>query len=57
MNKENSERVRFDPETEKWFEKNRGAQTTVMKCERCGLYFKPILGHKAANCKVRISRS
>lgn len=46
----------YDLDTEKWFEAHPGAQTTVMKCERCGLYYKPSLGHKPANCKVRKSK-
>lgn len=57
MTKEKSERVKFDPETRKWFAQHLDAQTTVMKCERCGLYFKPSLGHKASNYKTRVSRS
>ena len=52
MSKEKPERARFDPETRKWFKKNWSAQTTVMRCERCGLYYKPSLGHKESNCKV-----
>jgi hypothetical protein len=43
----------FDPDTKAWFDRNPDAQTTVMKCERCGLYYKPILGHRSKNCKVR----
>lgn len=45
-----TERVQFDAETRKWFKNNLGAQTTVMKCERCGLYYKPSLRHK---CKKK----
>lgn len=48
--KEKPERVKMDAATTKWFRSHIGAQTTVMKCERCGLYFKPSLGHK---CKVK----
>lgn len=50
MPNEKSERVIFDAETRKWFQNHIGAQTTVMRCECCGLYFKPILGHK---CKKK----
>lgn len=50
MAKEKSERVTFDAETRKWFKSNPFAQTTVMRCECCGLYFKPSLGHK---CKKK----
>jgi len=39
-------KVKFDKETQKWLEKNLAQQTTVMKCEKCGLLFKPSLGHK-----------
>jgi hypothetical protein len=54
MSKDKNERVRFDLETSKWFKNHIGAQTTVMQCERCGLYYKPSLGHKASHCKVRL---
>jgi hypothetical protein len=50
MSKEKPERVQFDAETRKWFKSNLFAQTTVMKCECCGLYFKPSLGHR---CKKK----
>lgn len=39
-------KVKFDKETQSWLEKNLTQQTTVMKCEKCGLFFKPSLGHK-----------
>lgn len=50
MAKEKCERATFDAETRKWFKTRPWAQTTVMKCEQCGLYYKPELGHK---CKVK----
>lgn len=50
MAKEKTERVQFDAATRKWVKAHPFAQTTVMQCEKCGLYFKPILGHK---CKVK----
>ena len=53
MAKEKEERAEFDSETRKWFQKNPGAQTTVTRCNRCGLYYKPSLGHKSSNCKIR----
>ena len=46
-----TEKVEFDSATREWFERHPGAQTTVAKCERCGLYFKPSLGHKIKDCK------
>ena len=36
----------FDKDTSKWFKKHPDAQTTVTQCEKCGLWYKPILGHK-----------
>ena len=50
MSKEKPEVARFDAETRKWFLRNMSAQTTVMQCDRCGLWYKPILGHK---CKKK----
>lgn len=37
--------VKYDEATRKWFSKRPGAQTTVMCCEKCGLWYKPMLGH------------
>lgn len=42
--------AKYDAETAKWFSTRPGAQTTVMCCEECGLWYKPMLGHK---CKRR----
>ena len=46
------DKVKLDKETKKWFEKNPNADTTVWKCGKCGLWFKPTLGHK---CKCERS--
>jgi len=45
-----AERVQYDAATRKWFESHRWKETTVTKCSRCGLYYKPELGHK---CKLK----
>ena len=37
--------VKYDRVTRAWFNKHPDAQTTVMCCEYCGLWYKPILGH------------
>jgi hypothetical protein len=37
--------VKYDRVTRAWFNKHPDAQTTVMCCEHCGLWYKPILGH------------
>ena len=42
---------KFDAETRKWFVRNPWAETTVVKCEKCGLAYKPILGHKCRRKK------
>lgn len=47
---EESMRVKFDADTRKWFDDHPGAQTTVMCCEKCGLWYKPDFGHK---CKKK----
>lgn len=36
----------FDKETIKWFRKHPEKQTTLCKCEKCGLFYKPILDHR-----------
>lgn len=50
MSKEKCERARFDKATSEWFKRHPFSQTTVVRCECCGLYYKPILDHK---CKVK----
>lgn len=35
----------YDSRTEKWFRSHPGMETTVMRCDKCGLHYKPILGH------------
>ena len=41
-------KVDFDSETKKWFETHPTYRTTVSRCNKCGLYFKPSLGHVCA---------
>lgn len=43
----------FDQATAEWFRQHPFAQTTVMKCENCGLVYKPILGHKCKKLSPR----
>lgn len=43
-------KVKIDKTTKEWLENHFGAQTTVCKCEKCGLYYKSILGHE---CKEK----
>jgi len=51
MKAKKSERVKFDPKTKAWFDRNHLSETTVMKCEKCGRYYKPVLGHK---CRMEV---
>lgn len=44
-----TEKIECDKATNEWFEYHPGARTTVARCEKCGLYFKPSLGHE---CEV-----
>ena len=48
-------KVKMDAATKEWF-KNRPAWevTTVQKCEKCGLFYKPELGHK---CEKEVSEN
>ncbi len=39
--------VVFDPQTSRWFAEHPGTESTIVKCEKCGLFYKPSLGH---NC-------
>ncbi len=38
--------VKYDNATSKWFSNHIGQQTTVCRCEKCDLFYKPNLGHK-----------
>lgn len=40
----------YDAKTKRWLTEHRNAETTVAKCDVCGLCYKPSLGHK---CKKR----
>ena len=49
------ETIGYDAATRAWFDKfpimeRAYVETTVMRCETCGLYYKPELGHK---CRKR----
>lgn len=46
--KEN-EKIICDKATKEWFKHHPNARTTVAQCEKCGLWFKPSLGHE---CEV-----
>lgn len=41
--------VIFDRATNAWLKAHVNIQTTVTRCEQCGLFYKPELGHK---CKA-----
>lgn len=40
----------YDRATKAWFNSHICQQTTVCRCEKCGLFYKPSLGHK---CKAK----
>ena len=49
--------VEYDKETQKWFNMHRiDTQTTVCRCDKCGLYYKPSLGHKCKEQMMQRSR-
>lgn len=37
--------VKFDKWTAKWFRVRPGIEITLCQCEKCGLFYKPVLGH------------
>lgn len=39
-------KIECDEATNEWLKQHPGARTTVTQCEKCGLWYKPILGHK-----------
>ena len=46
--------MKYDKETEKWFQSHIGYQTTVCICEKCGLFYKPMLGHKCKKIREKV---
>lgn len=46
------EKIKFDGDTSRWMLFHRQRGTTVIRCERCGLFYKPSLGHR---CKKDIA--
>ena len=38
--------VKVDNRTKKWLRERPGIQTTMVQCKKCGLHYKPSLGHK-----------
>ena len=49
------EKIKLDAATKKWFESKPiierfSTETTLAKCEKCGLFYKASLGHK---CKAK----
>lgn len=43
----------YDSKLQDWLNKHPSAQTTVVKCEKCGLFYKQTLGHEC-KCKETI---
>ena len=39
-------KINYDKDTKKWLDNHIGQQTTVRMCDKCGLFYKPSLGHK-----------
>lgn len=39
-------KIKYDKKTSEWFRKHVGTETTVCQCDKCGLFYKPSLGHK-----------
>lgn len=39
-------KVKYDRKTRAWFSSKLNAETTVCQCDKCGLFYKPSLGHK-----------
>lgn len=39
-------KVECDKVTTEWLSSHFGQETTLCQCKRCGLYFKPSLGHR-----------
>ena len=49
--------MKYDKETQKWFRKNISSQTTVCRCDKCKLFYKPSLGHKCRINEVLVNEN
>ena len=45
-------RIKYDKATKAWLNSHICKQTTVCWCGKCGLFYKPSLGHK---CKAKVA--
>lgn len=62
MEKKKQETIRYDAATRAWFDKfpimeRAYVETTVTRCETCGLYYKAELGHKCRGKTATAERS
>lgn len=48
--------IRYDRATQEWFSRHLAAETTVCRCEECGLFYKPGLGHRCPKESGRKAR-
>ena len=48
---EDEVKIEYDAHTKEWFKKHGDAETTLMRCEQCGLFYKPELGHVCHKAK------
>jgi len=37
--------LKLDKQTKEWFKAHVGEESTVVKCDKCGWFYKPELGH------------
>lgn len=46
IGKSTIEAIGYDERTREWFRKNIDSETTVIRCEKCRLFYKPSIGHE-----------
>lgn len=49
--------VKFDRDTQEWFDRHPDAMTTIRRCEKCGLYYKTGIGHKCETNSVIVKEN
>ena len=45
-----------DRRTNEWFRQHPDARTTVTQCDKCGLWYKPSLGHDCVHDGVQLKQ-
>jgi hypothetical protein len=49
------DKIKFDRDTQRWFDLNPDAVTTIRRCDKCGLWYKTGIRHKCDENTITVS--